>query len=52
MNASAMLPIVRVLAVSAFAATSDLVRPLARTAWYSCENFSARTKSHHETFSH
>ncbi len=52
MNASAMLPIVRVEATVSFAATSERVRPLAMIFWYSGERLSAPMKSHHGTYSH
>ena len=51
-NASAMLPIVRVLAISSFAATSARVRPRAATVWYSGDRSAAPTKSHHDSCSH
>ena len=51
-KASAMLPIVRVLATVSLAATSERVRPRAMTFLYSADWLSARTKSHHEVCSH
>ena len=52
MNASAMLPIVRVLATVSFAATRLRVRPRAISFLYSSDLPSARTKSHQVVCSH